>query len=218
MPGFGKNLVDTFKGTFKSFFNPHKYIDLFDQGPKAAVRSVSNLLNSDIGKDPMQFASNLGIAAFTAGLPLMDIMHAFSPNREDMDYAGPFEDIATRLSETGNALIFAHDPFMKPGGTLWGAIPAYLLAAPIISTGARYTGKALDYISGNAPPERPKLTPQPTQITQQDTDTFSRAVSEEAEKLRQLYPQSNHAEIARMAIGNTLRSAQDYMRNVRIRF
>lgn len=216
MPDFN-NIANSFKGTFRNFFNPHKYVDLFEEGPKAAIKSVSDLLKSDIRKDPGNFVSNLGSAVFTAGLPLMDLAHAFNPNREDMDYAGPFEEIATRLSETGNALLFAHDPFMPHGGTLWGAIPAYMLAAPIINTGARYTGKAIDYLSGNVPPSRPKIQ-QKSNIQAEDTDAFADAVSNEAEKLRQLYPKSTHAEITRMAVGNTLRSAQEYMRNMRINF
>ena len=216
MPGFGSNVANSFKSTFRNFFNPHKYMDLFDEGPKAAVKSVSDLLKSDIKKDPAQFISNLGTAAFTAGLPLMDLAHAFNPNREDMDYAGPFEEIATRLSETGNALLFAHDPFMPHGGTLWGAIPAYMLAAPIINTGARYTGKALDYISGNTPPPRPQIQ-QKSNIQAGNPDAFADAVSIEAEKLRELYPKSTHAEITRMAVGNTLRSAQEYMKNIQLK-
>ena len=146
----------------------------------------------------------------------MDLMHAFNPNREDMDYAGPFEEIATRLSETGNALTLAHDPFMPKDGTLWGSLPAYLLATPIINTGARYTGKFLDYISGNTPPPRPKV--EPKSGLKKEDDSFARAVSEEAGRLSQLYPQSSHSEITRMAVGNTLRSAQDYMKNVRLKF
>ena len=216
MPGFGENLANSFKGTFKNFFNPHRYVDLFDEGPKSAIKSVTDLLNSDIKKDPSQFISNLGSAAFTAGLPLLDLVHAFNPNREDMNYAGPFEEIATRLSETGNALALAHDPFMPKGGTLWGSIPAYLLATPIINTGARYAGKALDYISGNAPPPRP--APKVDNRRKKEEDSFTRAVSEEAGRLSQLYPQSNHSEITRMAVGNTLRSAQDYMKNVKFNF
>lgn len=210
------NIVNSFKGTFKNFFNPHRYVDLFDQGPKAAIRSVTDLLESDIRKDPSKFISNLGTATFAAGLPLMDIAHAFNPNREDMDYAGPFEEIATRLSETGNALIFAHDPFMQHNGTLWGSIPAYLLAAPIVNTGAKYVGKTLDYVSGNAPPPKPQ--PKSQLKPKKEDDSFARAVSEEAGRLSQLYPQSNHAEITRMAVGNTLRSAQDYIKNMKLNF
>jgi len=214
MPDFN-NIAKSFKGTFRNFFNPHKYVDLFEEGPKAAIKSVSDLLKSDIRKDPGNFVSNLGSAVFTAGLPLMDLAHAFNPVREDMDYAGPFEEIATRLSETGNALVLAHDPFMQHGGSLWGSIPAYLLATPIINTGARYVGKAMDYVSGNAPPPRPQPNPK-SQL--KNDDSFAKAVSEEAERLSRLYPQSSHSEITRRAVGNTLRSAQDYIKNIKLKF
>lgn len=209
MPSF-KNVADSFKGTFKKFFNPYSYADLFEEGPKEAINSVKNLLKSDVKNDPMGALGNLGSALFVAGLPAMDIAGALNPNREDMKYAGPFEEIATRLSETGNALVFAHDPFMHGSGTLWGSLPAFMLATPLIASGARYTGKALDYLTGNTPPPRPEPEPQPR------PSSFDASVEREVERLRQLYPHSERSELARQAINNTLLTAQRYLQNVKL--
>lgn len=209
MPDF-KDVAKSFKGTFKKFFNPYSYAELFEEGPREAVESVKNLIKSDVQKDPVGALGNLGTALFVAGLPAMDIAGALNPNREDMKYAGPFEEIATRLSETGNALVFAHDPFTHNSGTLWGSIPAFMLASPIINTGARYAGKALDYLSGNAPPPKPE--PEPVQ----KDSRFDASVKQEMERLRQLYPHSEHGDLARQAINNTLLTAQKYMSNVKL--
>lgn len=210
LPSLG-NIGRSFKGTFSKFFNPYSYIELFEEGPKAAVDSVKNLLKSDIKKDPWGTIGNVGSVLFTAGLPALDLAGALNPSREDLKYAGPMEDMLTRLSETGSALSLAHDPFMHGSGTMLGALPAYMLASPIISNIAKFSGRGMDSLMGLRPPQPP-----PKEELKTPSASFDDSVKQEVMRLRELYPNLAHRELTNRAVHNTLMTAQKYLQNVKL--
>lgn len=208
MSGFFRNAVDSFKQTFKNHFSPQTYVDIFSQAPNDIIDTVKSIGDVSIKEHPFDFLKNLGGAAFSLYFPVSDLLNAYNPDREDLKYAGPFQNTATRLFDTATALSWAmgdRNPLWRGSG--WGALPAQLGAGLIIRGGLGYLGGMADKLTGNDVP-----IPQ----IEQPQDPFSRSVDMEQDRIMKQDPYKSTNRAKRLAIYNTLSAANDFLQNVNI--
>lgn len=202
MPEFFNKAWNGFKQTFKNHFSPKEYLKVFEEAPGEIVDKIKGVTGMNIREKPLDFLHNLGTTTFALAFPAMDIMHAYDPDRQDLEYAGPFQNTATRLFDTAMGLSWAlgdRNPFFQGSG--WGAIPAQVAAGLIARSGVGYLGSLADRITGN-------YTPPPVR------DSFSDSVEKEQQDIQRRRPEINLNTAKQMAVSRTLGAANDYLQNV----
>ncbi|MBP5594700.1 MAG: hypothetical protein J6Y02_04900 [Pseudobutyrivibrio sp.] len=209
MPGFLKNVSNGFLDTFKSHFSPKTYVDIFQKAPKEILDQVKSVAKINPMKSPGDFLKTLGGTAFSLYWPISGLMEAWSPNRPDLEYAGPFQNITNRLYDTAASLAWgmSANPLLK--GSQWGAIPAMFGADMLLRNGLNYTSGLVDRLTGNLP-DIPKSV-------NNNPDYFSRSVNSEYDRLSNKALSTNPGRLNRQAINNTLKSADDYINQVKLK-
>lgn len=192
-----KNMWSGFKGTLGRMVDPKSYVRLFQEGPTAAMDSIKRLREANFKEAPMDYAGKAADTFLNVVLPAYGALDAINPFREDLDTAGPFEEMGTRLSEMGLSLMGASDPFFK--GNMLGALSAYSLAVPTISGAAKGVGKMIDKATDNRP--------DPVEVK----DSFNAKVNRKMEHLKKLNPLKSKHELVRSAVNSVLEEASEYL-------